>query len=140
MATSSRLLTWADGDNFDSLSEKATRGPMKNVFHCMDPEGKERADSSKQGAHSTASAPIDKLTDNAREQKTAKLTEEQAGKHDAGQRQHEKGEGEQHSMSKRGDSESGNVNDAKESVGGPTTPGKPPERTPDKPRDSQAKV
>ena len=52
----------------------------------------------------------------------------------------ESGEKPQHSISKRGDTDSGNVNDPKESVGGPKTPGKRPEQTPDKPRDSQSKV
>lgn len=46
----------------------------------------------------------------------------------------------QHEMSRRGGPESGNINDPKESVGGPDMPGKPPERTPDHPRDSASKV
>lgn len=50
------------------------------------------------------------------------------------------GEKPQHRMSKKEDIGSGNVNDPKEAVGGPKMPGKPPERTPDHPRDSQSKV
>ncbi len=106
----------------------------------MDQEGKEHTSKDKQSAHDTASAPIDELTDNAREQKRRKLEEDQSAKHEAGERRHQEGGGAQHSMSKKGGSDSGNVNDPKEAVGGPKMPGKPPERTPDKPRDSQAKV
>lgn len=46
----------------------------------------------------------------------------------------------QHEMSKRGHPGSENINDPKESVGGPDVPGKPPERTPDHPRDSAARI
>ncbi len=52
----------------------------------------------------------------------------------------ESGEQPQHSMTKKGEDLSESVNDAKEGVGGPKQPGKPPERTPDHPRDSQSKV
>ncbi|MEO6871249.1 MAG: hypothetical protein ABI233_03405 [Chthoniobacterales bacterium] len=43
-------------------------------------------------------------------------------------------------MSKKEDIGSGNVNGPKEAGGGPKTPGKPPERMPDHPRDSESKV
>ncbi len=44
----------------------------------------------------------------------------------------------QHSMDVKGDR--GNVNDPKESVGGPNVPGKPVGQTPNPPRDSASKL
>lgn len=99
----------------------------------MDKESKHEPSREKQGSSSSASAPIDKMSDNVREQKSKKLAQEN--------RPSEKGaagDKPQHSMTKKG--ETGNVNDPKEAVGSPTQPGKPPERTPDHPRDSAAKV
>lgn len=52
----------------------------------------------------------------------------------------ESGEKPQHSMSKRGAPQNEKVNAPKESVGGPDMPGKPPERTPERQRDSEAEV
>ncbi len=103
----------------------------------MDKEGEQHPNMEKQGSSSSASTPIDELTDNARKQKTKQLAgQTQPREKHSGS---ESGDKPQHSMSKRG-GDTGNVNDPKEGVGGPNQPGKPPERTPDHPRDSASKL
>jgi len=102
----------------------------------MDKEGKQHPNMDEQRKSSTASAPIDELSKNAREEKTKRLAGEGTSREkDAGS---ESGDKPQHSMDVKGDR--GNVNDPKESVGGPNVPGKPVGQTPNPPRDSASKL